>query len=728
MCNSVGKGLHYDIDEAGVWVDCVHERKPVIHNDYSALPHRKGMPAGHANVVRELVVPVRRDDRFVAILGVGNKPVDYGTSDIETVSLLADLAWDIAQRKLAEEALRAASLYNRSLIEASLDPLVTISAEGKITDVNSATERITGYSRDHLLGTDFADYFADPQKARDGYERAFKKGMVEDYELEIRHRDGHLTPVVYNASVYHDSSAEIVGLFAAARDISQRKQAEEKNLWMAAIVESSDDAIIGKTLDGLMTSWNKGAANLYGYTDAEAVGQPISLLVPPDRQDEVSQLLEKIKRGEHVEHYETVRRTKKGRAIDISLTISPIRNPEGEIIGASTIARDITAQKSLQRQLLQAQKMEAIGTLAGGIAHDFNNLLTVVLGFSELLLIGKDERDPAQEDLQKINEAARKGAELVQRILAFSRKTEINPRPLNLNREIQQVKKLLVRTIPKMIEIELALSGELATVNADPVQIEQVLMNLAVNAKDAMPDGGTLTIETKNVALDEEYCRMHLGAIPGDYVLLSVSDTGHGMDKETLNHIFEPFYTTKGVGRGTGLGLAMVYGIVKQHGGYTTCYSELAVGTVFKIYLPVVPTEAQSEIRTEKPRLSRGTETILLVDDEEHVRELGKRVLEKYGYTVLTAASGKQALVVYEKNKDQISLVILDLIMPEMGGRECLERLLKIEPLAKVLIASGYAAEGQTKEGIETGAKGFVGKPFDMRQMLHTVREVLDSN
>jgi two-component system, cell cycle sensor histidine kinase and response regulator CckA len=252
------------------------------------------------------------------------------------------------------------------------------------------------------------------------------------------------------------------------------------------------------------------------------------------------------------------------------------------------------------------------------------------------------------------------------------------------------------------------------------------LMNLAVNAKDAMPDGGTLTIETKNVALEEEYCGMHLGAIPGDYVLLSVSDTGHGMDRETLNHIFEPFYTTKGVGRGTGLGLAMVYGIVKQHGGYTTCYSEPGVGTVFKIYLPVIPTEAKSETLTDKPILLRGTETILLVDDEAYVRELGKRFLEGSGYTVLTAATGKEALDLYKKTRDRISLVILDLIMPEMGGKECLETLLKIEPRAKVLIASGYAAEGQTKDTIETGAKGFVGKPFEMRQMLDAVRRVLD--
>ena len=345
-----------------------------------------------------------------------------------------------------------------------------------------------------------------------------------------------------------------------------------------------------------------------------------------------------------------------------------------------------------------------------------------------MLLIGKDERDPSYADLQKINQAARNGADLVKRILTFSRKAEINSRPLNLNHEIEQAKKLLTRTIPKMIEIELILSDDLATVNADPTQVEQILMNLAVNARDAMPDGGKLTFETKNVTLDEEYCGLHVGAKPGDYVMLSVSDTGHGMDHETLNHIFEPFYTTKETGKGTGLGLAMVYGIVKQHDGYITCYSEPGMGTTFKIYLPVIPTEAKSETPTEKPILPRGTETILLVDDEEMIRELGKRILERSGYTVLTAANGKEALNLYRKQGSEISLVILDLIMPEMGGKQCLEELLKIDPQVKVLIASGYSGGGETKKTIETGARGFVGKPYDMRQMLQAVRQVLDQD
>ena len=304
--------------------------------------------------------------------------------------------------------------------------------------------------------------------------------------------------------------------------------------------------------------------------------------------------------------HESVTETPTGDRIrNYRIVSCPIKDEQGNVGLVIELVEDITERRTLQAQLAQAHKMEAVGTLAGGIAHDFNNLLTVILGFSELLLIGKNERHPAYDDLQKINQAARSGADLVKRILAFSRKADFNPGPLNLNHAVEQAKELLSRTVPKMIEIKLVLFDGPATVIADQTQVEQVLMNLAVNARDAMPDGGTLTIETKPVTLDEEYCRVHVGAEMGDYVMLCVSDTGQGMDNETLNHIFEPFYTTKALGEGTGLGLAMVYGMVKQHGGYIICYSEPGIGTTFNIYLPVAPAAVKSKTPTEKPILPR---------------------------------------------------------------------------------------------------------------------------
>jgi CheY-like chemotaxis protein len=372
--------------------------------------------------------------------------------------------------------------------------------------------------------------------------------------------------------------------------------------------------------------------------------------------------------------------------------------------------------------------MEAVGTLAGGIAHDFNNLLQAIQGYSDLLLLDKNKDDPGYRELQEIRRAGQRASELTQQLLTFSQKVESRLRPVNLNHEVTEVENLLKRTIPKMIRIELHLADTLGTINADPAQIEQVIMNLGVNARDAMPEGGTLIIETQDTTLDEQYCSTHLGAIPGDYVLLTISDTGHGMDNETLEHIFEPFYTTKETGKGTGLGLAMVYGIVKGHHGYITYCSEPGEGTTFKIYLPVIRPEgkAQNAEHEDNGVIIRGTETVLLVDDEEPIRELGKDTLARFGYTVIMAPDGESALELYREKNKEIDLIILDLIMPGMGGRKCLERLLKINPQARVLIASGYSVNGPTKEALAAGARGFISKPYDLTQMLKAVREALD--
>ena len=308
----------------------------------------------------------------------------------------------------------------------------------------------------------------------------------------------------------------------------------------------------------------------------------------------------------------------------------------------------------------------------------------------------------------------------------FSRKSEPKPVPMSLNKQIMDVEKLLRRIIPRMIEIDLILSPDLPRINADPSQVEQVLMNLAVNARDAMSGVGKLTVRTSGVTLDEEYCRLQLEATPGEYLLLEVTDTGHGMDKETLEHIFEPFFTTKEVGRGTGLGLAMVYGIVKQHNVHITVYSEVGKGTSFRIYIPAITGEVEPEVKESGIIPAFGTETVLLVDDEEFVRELGARILVKHGYVVLQAENGSKALDLFKKERSQISLVILDLIMPEMGGTECLKGLLKIDPNVKVLTASGFSADASVKETIQIGAKGFVAKPFRVKDLLSEVRKVLD--
>jgi CheY-like chemotaxis protein/two-component sensor histidine kinase len=372
--------------------------------------------------------------------------------------------------------------------------------------------------------------------------------------------------------------------------------------------------------------------------------------------------------------------------------------------------------------------MEAVGNLAGGIAHDFNNILQVVLGFSQVLLQQKKEGEADYSRIEKIYNAGQRGADLVKNLMMFSRHSEPVFLPTNLNHEVLQVRDLLSQTIPKTINVDINLEEDLKSIQADRSQLGQILMNLAVNARDAMPNGGTLRIETANVELDKEYCSDHIGAKPGSHILLTVSDTGQGMDKETLAHIFEPFFTTKEVGKGTGLGLATVHGIVNLHGGHMECYSEICQGATFKVYFPAIQTEQDMEAPTSETPIPGGTETVLLVDDDDAVRDWCQELLGSFGYEVITAGNGKEAVEMCQTMGDSISLVILDLIMPVMDGRQCLAEILRIKPSAKVIIASGYSESGPTSRSMTGGAKGFVEKPYNESQLLTTIRKVLDQD
>ncbi len=635
---------------------------------------------------------------------------------------------NISERKRAESELQRSNDLLRAIIEAAPTAIIGLDLDGNVQTVwNPAAEKMLGWSAQEAMGQPLPSVPVERREEFGRFRELIRSGKsLDGVEVRRQRRDG--SPIDYSiyASPLHDAEGQISGNIAVMVDITERKRQEEKNLLLAAIVEYSDDAIIGKNLDGMITSWNRGAEQIYGWKENEVVGKPITILVPPDRISEVYQFLERIERGEHVEHHETVRLTKDGSEIDLSLTISPIRDAEGKIVGASTVARDITEQKSLQRQLVHAQKMESIAALASGIAHDFNNLLQIVVGYADMLLFQKKPTDPEYEGLHAIRQAGRDGSELAKRILTFGRRLEPNARPVNLNNEILRLEKMLRRTVPKMIQIEILLGERLKTVNADPSQMEQVLLNLVINAQHAMPDGGRLTIETSNVVLGEQYLRTHLAVEPGEYVVMMVSDTGQGMEKEVLERIFEPFYTTKSAREGTGLGLAVVYGIVKSHGGRIICYSEPGKGTTFKIYLPAFVKEIEQDPASPPTIPAFGTETILLVDDEESVRKVGMQILRMAGYNVLTATNGREAIDVYKSKPGKIDLVLLDLIMPEMGGKHCLLELRKINPEIRVVIASGYSVNGPTKDAIEAGAKGFISKPYDMKQVLEVVRKVLD--
>jgi len=493
-----------------------------------------------------------------------------------------------------------------------------------------------------------------------------------------------------------------------------------------SLINSSADAIVMSDMGGEIRYVNPSFNRLFGWTLEDMCDRSTSFIPPIEKYIYDTLVKDIVEKGAPCCNIETRRLTKEGKLIDVSLSISRYDDHEGMPAGMLYVYRDITERKQLEAQLVQAQKMEAVGALAGGIAHDFNNNLQGIFACTEILLMGKEKDHPDYEKLKTIERSAERASNLTRRLLVFGRKMENKFEPVDLNYEVSQVSIILGRTIPKMININIDLDQKIRMINADPGQLEQIMMNLGVNARDAMPDGGTLSFKTEEIRLDEKYCAVNPCYKTGDYVLLSVSDNGCGMKEDVLEHIFEPFFTTKKKGKGTGLGLSMVYGIVREHGGNVTCTSAPGKGTTFKIFFPIT-----ERINNEKPEnkpersIRTGSETILLVDDEETNRELGKEILEEFGYKTITAIDGESALECYINNKDAIDLIILDLIMPGMGGAICLKKILKFDPNAKIIIASGFTSEKSKSDILKYAAKEFITKPYNMKMMLDAIQKAL---
>ncbi len=645
----------------------------------------------------------------------------------------------------------AEALLSSDLLETLPDAIVAVNREGTIVQVNSQAQELFGYDRDQLMGQKIEmlvpeSYRREHHHHRENFAQAPKtRRMGAGLDLYGRRRNGSEFPVEISLSPVSTEN----GLFvlSAIRDISDRKKLEEElrraheELYqrtveqlgesrsrLALIIDSSEDAIISKDLDGTITSWNKGAERIYGYTPEEVIGKNISLLAPTDHPDEIPEILQNIARGETVDHHESVRVTKDGRQLNVSISVSPLRDAKGDIVGASAIARDITAQKRAEGQLHQSQKMEAIGRLAGGVAHDFNNILGIINACAEFL---RDRIDPTTESSQyvdNIKKSIDRGSSLTRQLLTFSRSSVIQPRILDLNERLKDVSKLLRPLMGDDVEILIVSKSPAAVVEADPGQLDQIVVNLAVNARDAMPRGGKFILETRAERFDEAFAEQHQAMAAGKYVVLAVSDTGDGMDEATVSRIFEPFFTTKEIGKGTGLGLATVYGIVKQSAGHILVYSEPGHGTTFKIYLPSadhkIGLESKPEIETVSPK--RQGATILLVEDDEIMRALTRQLLQQHGYNVVEADDGKSALEWVESHPDPIDLVLTDVVMRRISGPELVERLHASHPNLKVVFMSGYTGELIAEREVLKRGVTLLEKPFSRTTLLNTIHTTLE--
>ena len=492
------------------------------------------------------------------------------------------------------------------------------------------------------------------------------------------------------------------------------------------LFQSAPDATVIVDGQGVIRAASRQAERLFGYEPEELNGQPAEVLIPSAARSAYRELRKQFVEapapgfmGAGPQNLFAVR--KNGETFPVEISLSPLTTEADTIVAA---VRDITARRQLEDQLRQVQKMEAVGRLAGGVAHDFNNILGVILGHSQILLSGMGADDPRRARVEQIRSASERAAGLTRQLLAFSRRQVFETRVLDLNEVIAAVNRMLERLIGEDVTLTFRPGEALGRVRADPTQIEQVLMNLAVNARDAMPDGGRLVIETANAAMDDDYVRVHAGAASGRYVCIAVSDTGHGMTKEVHAHIFEPFFTTKAPGRGTGLGLATVYGIVKQSEGFIYVYSEPAHGTTFKIYLPAV--EGQIEKAAEPPPARRGSETILLVEDEEGLRELIAELLAENGYHVLAAESPAKAIETAEGYGGHIHLLLTDVVMPQMNGRELARRVKEGRPDMPVLYMSGYTEDAIANRGVLEPGVSLISKPFTQESLARKLRELLD--
>jgi len=565
------------------------------------------------------------------------------------------------------------------------------------------------------IGRDCVDWLGVPLRQGN---KVFGIIALQSYDTNIRHSE-------YDRDILTYVSQYISVALVRKQQEEALRASEARH---RSLVESAVYGMYRSSLDGKFLDVNPALVKMLGYSSAEelmCVDMARDIYLDSDQRAAV---ITAYHESGCLESCELRWKRKDGRSITVRLSGNVFKNEHGETLGFEMIAEDVSERRALEEQLRQSQKMEAVGRLAGGIAHDFNNLLTVMKGYSELMLDELDTNDPLRTEVDEIKKAADRAAALTRQLLAFSRQQVLAPKILDLNAVVGNMDKLLRRLLGEDIDLFTVLEPGLARVKADPGQIEQVIMNLAVNARDAMPNGGKLTIETANIDLDENYIRDHASVKPGVYVMVAVTDTGTGMTDKVKSRIFEPFFTTKEIGKGTGLGLSTVYGIIKQSGGYIWVYSEVGIGSTFKVYLPAVDAPAELPPGITQQPARRGSETVLLVEDEDGVRALMRQVLHKHGYNVLESRHGGEALLMCERHCGKIDLLLTDVVLEQMSGRELAERLIKVRPEMKVLYVSGYADDAIVHHGVLNAGVAFLQKPFTTEALARKIRYVLDGS
>ncbi|PLZ94702.1 hybrid sensor histidine kinase/response regulator [Fischerella thermalis CCMEE 5198] len=693
-----------------------------------SLPDSQGLETfitlhGQAPAI-PIIVLTGLDDENLALRAMQEGAQDYLVKGQVSGDLLVRCMRYAIERQRIEEALRQSEERFRVALKNS--PIVVFNQDKELryTWVYNTSP---GFINEEILGKRDLDLTAaaDAQLVFDIKQRVLSTGIGIRKEVSITTAQG-IRYFDLTVEPLRNEAQEVIGVTCASIDISDRKLAEEKIREQAALLDVTTDAIFVRDLDNRVILWNKGAENLYGWLVQEAYGKKVVELLYDDEPPEEVEiaLLTVINQGKW--QGELPRVTKSGKKVLVSSRWSLVCQQDGTPKSILTVDTDITEKKQLETQLFRAQRLESIGTLASGIAHDLNNILTPILAVSQLLPLKFPNIYSEHEHLLEILEdSARRGADLVKQVLSFARGVEGKRMTLQVKHLIREVVKIVKQTFPRSIEVCIDVAPDLWTVYGDSTQLHQVLMNLCVNARDAMPDGGSLMILAENLLIDENYARMNLDAKVGPYTVVTVADTGVGIPREIVERIFEPFFTTKELGKGTGLGLSTVIGIVKSHGGFVNVYSEVRRGTQFKVYLPAAQ-GIQIESTPQLEPLAGKGELILVVDDEPAIQEITRASLETHNYKTLVASDGIEAIALYAQNRDKISAVLMDIMLPSLDGLTAIRTLQKINPSVKIVATSGLASSSKLAEASTTNISGFLSKPYTVKELLLTLQKVLN--